>query len=858
MLYRSAILRILPARSLRRYSSQQEPLRRRVFVDNFPIRFGFWDLRHYIALYRETAVLEELRARLLNVKAHSFTVLDFQPDHKSGGTFVTFEFTASDPEDALKTIEAELTEESKQHGGFPSWLGDGFPSWLGGARVWLVKGNPWIEDMRRYPSSFVNVTFDGPDIREERLYHLFRPYGGIDDIREPAPVPAGSLRSATVLFDGMRTATIARNAIHGLEISTPGSTSLTRLHMAYTSPLDAHKVRDWMAKHPRIVLPIAIFLLGSLTYTIFDPIRSLMVQAKVRNWFEIREFRLYQWLRAKSMQLHIFTPQPQASSAEEVWKERKDATADLQAYLADWPTRIAFLHGPQGSGKTRLLESLLKDGGRNVLTIDCRPIENAASDTQLINVLAGQAGYWPVFSFLNSINHLIDLVSVGLIGQKANLSNTLTDQVREMLSVIRTALKSVNSSHQRDRQRRIRRETQAEELAQMQSRKLEKIRRGTWHDGRLDCVAGNGVMAELGIGDELMEDDDTVAFTHTEDEGEKEKRQDELDTKKKQKGKEELEAVGSLPIVVIRNFDARGSNREEIHDVLAEWAASLVENQFAHVVVISDNRENSKRLAKALPSKPLHAIALYDADSASALAFVKRKLRDADINLDYTREQVAAVERLGGRASDLESLIHKVRSGARVEEAVEDIVTLGVSEIRKNAFGDDTDDAKGLPWAREQAWWLFKLLSKQAEVPYHEVLLEFPFKGDEGPLRSMEHAELISIGNHNGRPSTIRPGKPVYKFVFERLVNDSIFAATQDIAFNDKLIASAESTVKACEQELLTLKEIGTDGEHWWGGNSASSTRSRYLLSKMGASAMKIETLERKNLELKKVLAKGG
>ena len=37
-------------------------------------------------------------------------------------------------------------------------------------------------------------------------------------------------------------------------------------------------------------------------------------------------------------------------------------------------------------------------------------------------------------------------------------------------------------------------------------------------------------------------------------------------------------------------------------------------------------------------------------------------------------------------------------------------------------------------------------------------------------LRNMEHAELITITTQDGRPSTIRPGKPVYKYVFERVV----------------------------------------------------------------------------------------
>lgn len=58
----------------------------------------------------------------------------------------------------------------------------------------------------------------------------------------------------------------------------------------------------------------------------------------------------------------------------------------------------------------------------------------------------------------------------------------------------------------------------------------------------------------------------------------------------------------------------------------------------------------------ALPSKPLNSIALYDADAASALSFVKQKLQDAGINLDFSQEQVAYIDRLGGRASDLESV----------------------------------------------------------------------------------------------------------------------------------------------------------------------------------------------------------
>ena len=91
-----------------------------------------------------------------------------------------------------------------------------------------------------------------------------------------------------------------------------------------------------------------------------------------------------------------------------------------------------------------------------------------------------------------------------------------------------------------------------------------------------------------------------------------------------------------------------------------------------------------------------------------------------------------------------------------MEEAVEDIIARSVVELRKNAFGDDIDDAKGLAWTPEQAWKVIKMLSQLQEVPYYDVLVEFPFKGDEGALRSMEHAELIAIGTKDGKYLTTK------------------------------------------------------------------------------------------------------
>ncbi len=60
----------------------------------------------------------------------------------------------------------------------------------------------------------------------------------------------------------------------------------------YEDPIQGHAVRDWLSSHPRIVLPVLLTLLGTLTYTIFDPIRALMIQGKVEDWFDFRGMSL--------------------------------------------------------------------------------------------------------------------------------------------------------------------------------------------------------------------------------------------------------------------------------------------------------------------------------------------------------------------------------------------------------------------------------------------------------------------------------------------------------------------------------------------------------------------------------------
>lgn len=61
---------------------------------------------------------------------------------------------------------------------------------------------------------------------------------------------------------------------------------------------------------------------------------------------------------------------------------------------------------------------------RHLMVIDCSKIYDANSDAGMVKSLARQTGYRPIFTFLDSLKHLMDIASVGIIGQKGDSLST--------------------------------------------------------------------------------------------------------------------------------------------------------------------------------------------------------------------------------------------------------------------------------------------------------------------------------------------------------------------------------------------------------------------------------------------------
>ncbi|GAA93978.1 uncharacterized protein L969DRAFT_92918 [Mixia osmundae IAM 14324] len=839
----------------------------------FPIRLGVWDVRYLVAEMLKDALLDRLRVAVPNDAKYSLRVENVLERSKDGGCFVNFSYIPpsraiaqeqeekAEAEQAAEAVKADSKKadnveetEAKEDVPDPSLVDiqdlirahfakqTNLKPWylFSPLRVFLVRGKPWLEDMNRFPNSVIRIEFEGTssDIPQEQLWEMLRPYGRIHDITPQPPSSKDLPRYAEVQFRTTRSAAAARNCLHGLRLKAPSGSIVLRI--LYKERLRSHAMRDWISSHPRIVLPIVAVLLGGLSYLVFDPIRGFFVRAHVCGMFDFNEYRLVKWLKVETLdRLGFSTRSQSASPGTGIEKERQEAAAQLSTWLRDTPDTFIVITGPRGSGKHAVLDQALANQ-RNVLEINCEDIvRSAKNDNQLVSEIARQTGYWPVFGFLASLNSMLDLAAVGLIGTKAGFATSVDQQIKQIFEVTASSLKKLSDEAKQERTEALRKIEASKQTKTEKEKQVETaIMQGEVRDSRLQAVSGLESISEAGVSPGQDSEKEIVA------EGpgaanELRKISDDILGASPDASAD----LDKIPIVVIRGFYNKGGRKQDmLWTALADWAALLVENQIAHVVLTSDSVSVTKPLQKAMPSKPMSSmINLTDASSDNALQYISAKLAELNKGDLLNKSTEAAVMQLGGRLTDLEILIQKVRGGIDLDEAVDDIVSRSAAEIRKNAFGDDNEEASNLPWTRSHAWAICKQLSANDELKYSDTLHN-TFKDNDKALHALEQSEIISIVHRDGRPSAIKPGKPVYRSAFQRLTSDPIFFALNELASAEKAIATAEADIAAAEKDLVSLGQLfSQDKGRWIFGNSSAvpveiASRVDGLLAKMRAA----------------------
>lgn len=717
-------------------------------------------------------------------------VTEILPRLKDGGAFVKFSYP-----DGITAQEVETLV-----GGYLK--GNEIKPWFNpfrGIRANLVRGVPWLEDLHRFPSSRIKVEFlptspggEATELSQETLYSLFRRYGKLAEITSQPSDSKIIPKYAYLDFTRIRHAIMARNCLHGFWVleEAGGGKAGTQLRLSYEQKLKAHLIRDWIVSHPRVVIPIIAAFVATVTVAIFDPIRTFFIKAHIQHSFHLNNYWIYRWFKSQATDIFTFKLRPtEQASLNTIWEDRKEAIDQLQTWLMETTDSFIVVQGPRGSGKKELIMDQALKNRKNVLLIDCKPIQEARGDAGTINAAAAQVGYRPVFSWMNSVSSLIDLAAQGTIGVKSGFSETLDAQLAKIWQNTATALRRI----------------------------------------ALEGRSKNDKDAAL--------TDDDYLEAHPE----------------------------RRPVVIIDNFLHKNEERSVVYDKIAEWAARLTTSNIAHIIFLTNDVSYSKSLSKALPDRVFRQIALSDISPEVAKKFVITHLDTQDdpsggtkkLSVDQRRQDLSeldgCIETLGGRLTDLEFLARRLKTGQTPKKAVQEIIEQSASEILKMYLITGENGAR--KWSTEQAWYLIKALAESELLRYNEVLLSNTFSSSltpsatngESVLDALSQAELIMINTLNGRPESIKAGKPVYQSAFKRLTEDHVLKSRLDLAILTELTKVETKNIEKYESELNIIASLPRHPRE-------VGPRVQYLLTKLSASQQKVEAWEKEMGTLKKVL----
>ena len=726
-------------------------------------------------------------------------ILEVLPRLKEGGAFLKFRH---DQQSDAQRIATAVRKYLKDHPYRPWW------NPLSTVKAHIVLGKPWVEDLFRFPSRRLRVEFlpaqpgvEPVELNQEQLYSFFRPYGKLSEIIRQSSDSKVTPRFAYLDFARPRKAVMAKNCLHGFTVpqSQGGGQMGTVFRITYEKKERFGWARSWIFDHPRIVIPLLAALIAGISITIFDPIRTLSIRTHITRTFHFEDNVIYKWFRRQSEDLinrvkSLGGRDTSEAGMQVVWDDRKGEIEQIRSWLMESTDTFIVVQGPRGSGKKEIVVDHAlqhKREAHRLLVVDCKPVQEARGDAATICAAAAQVGYRPVFSWVNNMSGWLDLAAQGMTGMKAGFSETLETQLVKIYNNTAAALKQIGLEERSKKDK----------------------------DAHLS--------------------DDEYLEAHPE----------------------------KRPVVVVDNFLHKNSDPsvQLVYDKLAEWAAQLTTTNVAHVIFLTQDISFTKSLSKALPDRVFRQIALGDCSPEVAKRYVINHL-DFDAEPSTTtknedgeevttltpsqkredmQELDGVIGLLGGRLTDLEFLARRIKSGETPSKAVKEIIDQSASEIIKMFLLSGAEDRH---WSSQQAWTIVKMLAKTDVVRYNEIVMAAPFsKNSDQALAALEQAELISVQSSNGRPYSVKPGRPVYQTAFKRLVEDRVLAAKMDLALLGDSISGENGTIDTCEQELRLLAEMPKQpGE--------VAARIQWLLSKIQAGQTNIEAYEKESAGLKRVL----
>lgn len=733
-------------------------------------------------------------------------VMEFVPLKRDGGAFVKFLVPpTSSVKELTNTIEKNIQLNKK--------LAD--ERWFGPLllrrhpRAYQVKGTPWIEDLSRFPSLKLKVLFGGEQLTEEELYLLFRRYGMISDIIPPS----STVSYATIVFKTTDACIRAKNCVTGIKLNNDKTT----LHLQYIPMQRVNYLADFVLNHQRIAIPIILALLATIAVVIFEPIREQFIEIKIKHkyswdaqkdhWlvktFNIPYRTVMSWVNdSRSFLDGSFGGRrldemdvPEVGS-DMFWTERSEKANQVRLWVCENANTFIIVKGPKGSGKREfIVDHALKinaDLGKLVLELDCDPLVKSRSDSTFLKTAAGQLGYFPLFTWTNSISLFVDLGLQGLTGQKSGLSETKETQFKNMLLLTQVAIRRVA-------------------LADFAAYKCEY---------------------------------ETQQRRKLQEHGE-----DTLETRIAEVKEEDYLQLHPevKPVIVINNFLRRSDGNDFIYKSFADWAAQLIQSNTAHVVFITLDLGSVQHLTNALPNQVFKTVSLADASPLSAKQYVMNQLQNE--TRGPTIEKV--LEPIGGRMLDLQAFVRRVKSGEALDDALNEMVNQAAEQITTFFLNITTANLLSdidATWSTAQIWALMRLLAKLETIEFDDLVKSPFFESNYetvATLSALEKNDLVTLHRDKGIVNTISTGRPLYKAAFESLVNDVKVFKLYETHFYKSLISIENARIAKMEDEVAKLGQL----------NDPKIMRERleYVFTKINLSTGKVQTYEAKIKEIDKI-----
>lgn len=664
-------------------------------------------------------------------------ILRIIPREKDGGAFIRYKLLS----DELTQAEAEtaIAAHLKNH---PLRLWFDFPHHV---RVFGVQGSPWIEDLRRFVTNRVRVTFEGPDLSQETIYSMMRRYGPINDIIPPPPGFKDTPRSTLVLFSRFYDAATARNCVTGQTVDG------TTVHISFEPLAHKNAIKQFFVDHPRITLPIVLALLAGLAVLIFDPIRVFFMHAKISGSMLLDNYPVVAQLRRAWHSAHrtfdsymgLNLKDDNGKSTSHLWDERIKSVQILRQWVDEGVGTFIVVAGPRGAGKEQLVMDHALRNRDKVLQIDCEALVPARSDNAFIKSASHQLGYYPVFPWMNSIVGFVDLAVQSLTGQKTGMAQDLPTQLRSMLSTSVTAVQAAALEHSN---KKVDDDSDESYLQLHPEEKPVIVIRNflTRPDSQRSWVYSQ--LAEWAA---------------------------------------QLIASNTAHVIFITS------------DVTYEKVlSSALSNQVFKELFVGDaTLDASRTFIKRQCSR----------GTTVTNAAEDEKNENATREIDLTGLDDALVP-LGGRMTDLQALARRLKSGESPQQALSDMIEQSAIEILQMFLMRSSSDwTREQVWTLTKA--LAALPSGTEELPLAELSLDPNFKSrdQQQALHSLEHSEMITTHTIGGRIVSIKAGKPLYHSAFKMLVEEKALYATMESELISKSRAGEEANIKKCEEELSLL-----------------------------------------------------